>query len=155
VIIWGSRGREIEQKRGQFFCPKCADEQTYRQVRVSTYFTLYFIPLFETQHHGDYVECQGCRGQYRPEVLDYKPPSDGERVLGAIRADLEAGTPLQMACTKLTNQGVDLEVAQQIVELAAGDDSRACPGCNLKFIQSVRRCSSCGTSLGGEAGYRA
>jgi hypothetical protein len=72
-------------------------------------------------------------------VLDYTPPSEAERILGAVRADLEAGTPVQMARTKLTNQGIDPEDARVIVAAAAGDDHRACAACDLTFISTVRR----------------
>ncbi len=64
MIIWGSRGREIEQASGQFYCPQCESEQRYRHLRLATYFTLYFIPLFETAHHGDYIKCGQCNGQF-------------------------------------------------------------------------------------------
>ncbi|MBN9522750.1 zinc-ribbon domain-containing protein [bacterium] len=149
MIIWGSRGREIEQRSGQFHCPQCDNEQEYRLYRVATYFTLYFIPLFETEHHGNYVKCGGCRGQYKPEVLDYKPPSAAERMILSVRADLESGTPVEMTRTKLVNAGLQENTADEVVALAAGDDRLRCAACNLSFVRSVPRCAACGGGLSG------
>lgn len=147
MIIWGSRGREIETDSGRFHCPQCDAERHYTLIRVATYFTLYFIALFETQHHGDYVRCDRCHGQFRPEVLDYEPPSSGERALQSVRADLDGGTPLQMARTKLVNAGVEPEVAQRLVAAAAGEPTNVCVTCDLTYVKDVPRCSGCGATL--------
>lgn len=147
MLIWGSKGREIEQHSGRFYCPQCDAEQEYKLVRVATHFTLYFIPLFETKHHGDYVQCKRCNGQFKPDVLTYKPPSQVERVLYAIRKDLESGTPIQMARTKLLNGGVEQDIAEKLVTVAAGDKLRTCPVCDLIFVEGVPGCSGCGARL--------
>lgn len=147
MIIWGSTGREIEKQSGQFHCPQCDSEENYKQLRVATYFTLYFIPLFETAHHGDYVQCRRCKGQFNPAVLEYKPPSPAERMLHSIRIDLENGTPVEMARTKLLNAGVEQDVANKLVEVAAGEKQTRCGTCNITFIEGVARCSVCGSSL--------
>lgn len=118
---------------------------------MATYFTLYFIPLFETQHHGDYVKCEKRDTHFKPEVLDYEPPSVGERALQSVRADLEGGTPLQMARTKLANAGVEPELARRLVEAAAGGSTRVCVACDLTYIKGVPRCSGCGAGLLGVA----
>ena len=151
MLIWGSRGREIEQERGTFHCPRCDSPQWFKKVRVATYFTLYFIPVFETQHHGDYIECFGCNGQFKPEVLEYKPPSQAEQALQSIRADQESGTPLQMARTKLVNAGIAADVAEQLVTVAAGNVLWLCSVCNLSFLAGIARCSSCGGAIGRQA----
>lgn len=116
---------------------------------MATYLTLYFIPLFETAHHDDYIKCGQCNGQFKPAVLDYKPPSQAERVLHSIRADLENGTPVQMARTKLLNGGAEAELVEMLVTVAAGEKQVHCGTCNLSFVESVTRCSGCGGELGG------
>ncbi len=180
MIIWGSLGREIVQARGSFPCPQCCTPRDYRKVRVATYFTLYFIPLFETQHHGDYIECLSCQGQFKPEVLDSAPPpqqeqaetplkwcvrngkllylgptSQAEQVVLSIQAELKSGTPVQMACTKLTNAGIEAEVAEKLVAAAAGDNQHTCSRCQLNFVSCLSRCSLCGDSLSAETRIRA
>jgi hypothetical protein len=73
MIIWGSTGKEKEIAAGRFFCPRCMAQCGYRHIRVSNYFTLYFIPLFPTETLGDYVQCRQCLGQFKPEVLRIPP----------------------------------------------------------------------------------
>jgi hypothetical protein len=75
MIIWGSKNRQQTVTSGQFFCPKCATERQYKHVRVSRYFTLYFIPLFSTKALGEYVECQQCGQTYSLDVLKLVPPT--------------------------------------------------------------------------------
>jgi hypothetical protein len=147
MIIWGWRGREKIQASGQFHCPQCESDQRYQHLRVATYFTLYFIPLFETEHHGDYIKCEQCKGQFKTAVLDYKPLSEAEKVLYSIRADLENGTPVQMARTKLLNAGVEEDIAEKLITIAAGDKQVRCEACELLFVMGVARCSSCGGRL--------
>jgi hypothetical protein len=72
MIIWGWTTREIVQGSGQFHCPQCNGQRQYHLVRVATYFTLYFIPLFETQHLGDCLTCQTCQLKFTPNVLGFK-----------------------------------------------------------------------------------
>ncbi len=152
MIIWGWRVREIPQGSGQFHCPKCETEQQYKQVRVATYFTLYFIPLIETEHHGDCVKCGGCESLFDPGVLNYRPLTEIERVILSIRADLCRGTPLQMARTKLQNAGAETEAADHLVGLAAGESLHDCDQCLLTYVDDVERCSACGELLQTHAG---
>lgn len=72
MIIWGSKGRETTINVGTFYCPGCRSEATFKHVRMDKYFTLYFIPLFRTSSLGEYVMCAGCRGTYKPEILQIK-----------------------------------------------------------------------------------
>jgi transcription elongation factor Elf1 len=73
MIIWGSRGREKVISSGQFYCPKCNIMRPYKLKSVGRYFTLYFIPLFQTKKMGEYVECQFCHQAFKSEILDYRP----------------------------------------------------------------------------------
>jgi len=73
MIIWGSTGKEKSVGAGRFFCPRCMAQAGYRHVRVSRYFTLYFIPLFPMETLGEYVQCNACSGQFKTEVLRISP----------------------------------------------------------------------------------
>ena len=75
MLIWGSTGKEVRLAEGQFHCPQCSLEQPYRHVRIARYFTLYFIPLFQTENRGEYIICQACRGAFDLQVLNYRPPT--------------------------------------------------------------------------------
>lgn len=70
MIIWGSCGKEKTLARTDFFCPKCRGDTVGAHVRVSRYFTLYFIPLFPTSTLGEYIRCEDCQGEYNLSVLD-------------------------------------------------------------------------------------
>lgn len=68
-IIFGGRNREKQITLGQFYCPTCLQQTTYAHMRVSRYFTLYFIPLFPMQNLGEYLCCQRCQGKFSTNVL--------------------------------------------------------------------------------------
>lgn len=147
MIILGLRDREKEISSGQFNCPKCATLRPYKLIRVVNYFTLYFIPLFKTKKGREYVECQYCHQTFKPEVLDYKPPSQAERLVVTMRAELESGMPLHMIRQKLTDMGFDAVAALQIVTAAAGDNSSTCPKCGFIYRYTITTCPNCGTRL--------
>lgn len=71
MIIWGSKVREIQTGSGQFYCPSCQSDHGYRKLKYARYFTLYFIPLFETEMLGENVVCGGCKGEFSTRVLAY------------------------------------------------------------------------------------
>ncbi len=68
MIIWGSTGKRRQVGSGTFFCPACRQDAAYALMRVSRYFTLYFIPLFETRNLGEYVRCGSCQAELNPQV---------------------------------------------------------------------------------------
>jgi hypothetical protein len=147
MIIWGSRNREIELSSGQFHCPKCDTTRQYKRKRVARYFTLYFIPLFQIENLGEFVQCQFCHQTYKPEVLNYKPPSPAERLLLAVRSELETGIPIHMVRQKLVANGTDQETANKITDLAAGGVQVKCPKCGFSYLGTIKFCANCGSSL--------
>lgn len=73
MIIWGTRGREKTVDYGSFHCPSCRGSAPYEHRRVSTYFTLYFIPLFPISTQGEYIQCGQCNGAYDTALLNVSP----------------------------------------------------------------------------------
>lgn len=71
MIIWGSKAKESQVATGTFFCPQCMADSYYSHMRVSRYFTLYFIPLFPTSTLGEYVRCHGCQGEMSHSVIQF------------------------------------------------------------------------------------
>jgi hypothetical protein len=69
MIIWGSKAKQHTVGTGVFFCPNCRLDATYEHLRVSRYFTLYFIPLFRTSTLGEGIECKSCAAQFNLNVL--------------------------------------------------------------------------------------
>jgi uncharacterized membrane protein YebE (DUF533 family) len=73
MIIFGTRGVTYSAGSGDFYCPGCQAHQPYKQKRVRRFFTLYFIPVIPLDLAGEYVECSGCGGTYKTEVLQLDP----------------------------------------------------------------------------------
>jgi hypothetical protein len=150
VIIWGSTGREIDQGGGNFYCPRCDRREGYRLKRVSRYFTLYFIPLFELENLGSFVFCCGCGGQYHTRVLNYEPPREQREEHEPVsmeewaEKELLSGTPVEMAITKIANMGMPRAAAEKAVNKVVNGRTRTCGKCNLSYIADVPRCSGCG-----------
>lgn len=69
LIIWGRKGVTSVAGAGTFDCPGCGPGKSYEHKKVTKYFTLYFIPLIPMGTHGEYVECQSCRKNWKPTVL--------------------------------------------------------------------------------------
>ncbi len=71
MIIWGTRSMTGTCQKGRFVCPRCNGSSNFEEKRVRRWFTLYFVPLVPIGTSGYYVECQECRGTFKPEVLTY------------------------------------------------------------------------------------
>jgi hypothetical protein len=148
MIIWGSTGKVIDLSHGEFYCPGCDDNRLYVRKRLAKYFTLYFIPLFQTDNLGEYVECKTCHQKFKPAVLTYTPPSKGERIILAIRAELDSGLPIHMVIQKLITNGAEETAAKQTAIVAAGDNIQTCSKCSLQYRETVKKCLNCGGGLG-------
>jgi hypothetical protein len=70
MIIWGTTGKEKRIGTENFYCPNCREETEGSHMRMSRYFTLYFIPLFPMDTLGDYIRCDECDGEFNMTVLD-------------------------------------------------------------------------------------
>lgn len=71
MIIWGSKARKTIGQTGRFFCPTCQDERDYTLYKWQKYFTLYYIPLMPTEFLDSHLECGGCRGEFKPSLLEH------------------------------------------------------------------------------------
>ncbi len=143
MIIWGSTGRQIRLGSGEFFCPNCEVDCDYDHKRSTTY----FIPLFQTQNHGEYVECHSCGGTYEMEVLEYEPPTREEMLAAAVREKIESGVPLHMLRRQLSERGLEDHAAESVVDAAVGEHRTECAGCGFEYGSNVSTCSNCGTEL--------
>jgi tellurite resistance protein len=85
LIIFGTRGVTYGSQTGQFFCPDCGDQQSYRHRRVRRFFTLYFIPLLPLDLLGEYVECQSCSSTYKTSILEYDPRASADSAESEFR----------------------------------------------------------------------
>ncbi len=70
-IIFGSKTRHTNDKKGAFVCPTCQTLKQYCAKSIQSWFTLFFIPVFPIGGKNDpHVECQQCKRTYYPEVLE-------------------------------------------------------------------------------------
>ena len=63
-IVWGRKVRDVKRSVGRFFCPGCRSEQACTVRSIGVYFTLYWIPLFETKRLENYSQCDACHGKF-------------------------------------------------------------------------------------------
>jgi len=147
MIIVGMKGRDKEIGSGTFYCPACDASRRYTRYEVGRYFTFFFIPLFRISRMGEHIRCGTCGRRFKLEVIDAKPPSRLDRLLASVRADLDSGTPLEMAATKLVNQGLSKDEAHTTVLQAAGSPLKHCDVCNLRYTAKMVRCAGCGGQL--------
>jgi hypothetical protein len=96
MIIYGYRNRNVEIGTGQFICPKCDTDRTYKHINVVRYFTLFFIQLFPLGKLASYIECQTCMRAFKPEEMA------GTRGNERMVADMAA----RKAAADLATQGV-------------------------------------------------
>ena len=143
----GSRGREIEAGSGQFYCPACGVERKYKHKRIGRYFTLYFIPVFQIEKLGEYVECQACHKVYPVEVLKLKPPANPQRILTDVEKDLQSGMAVQQVLAKLMNTGLRQDMAQKVIDTVVGERRKKCNNCGAEYLDTVQFCGACGHAL--------
>lgn len=146
MIIFGTRARYTTVGEGQFHCLHCQRERAYVRKKAKNYFALYFIPLFPIGDLGEFIECQTCGRSYAPDVLNFKPSkpqTDTARLLNMVKEKVGRGFPVEYLISDLTMEGIDREIAANIVTMAAGPARRTCPKCELTYAGDVRTCPDC------------
>ncbi|NDJ78573.1 MAG: zinc-ribbon domain-containing protein [Chloroflexi bacterium] len=156
MIIFGSSLRHKVLAEGEFFCPNCKTRRAYKHKRASRFFSVYFIPVVPIGKAGEYVECQGCGLKFETAVLEIDGPArahilQDERELAkqinSLPERLRAGTPIEYALRDLTAAGLDVDVAQKMLDTYAGQNCKSCTTCGLTYVHNVDVCSECGGSL--------
>jgi hypothetical protein len=127
----------------------------YALKQAAKYFTLYFIPLFQTSTLGEFVECQVCFTPFTKEVLtfrseherDLQAQKDYLRGIKAISDQMDAGIPIQVLASSLVRSGLTERTAAIALYAATKGEIRRCPKCSSVFKATVGFCSTCGTEL--------
>jgi hypothetical protein len=148
MIIFGWRTRESTTGRGEFACPRCNSNQPYRFKAVKTWFTLYFLPVIPLKTLGEFVQCQACGDNFRPDVLDRAPLSDTPRTTLNASSELRAGKPIEQVRQSLIESGMDEAAAAYTIDRTAGERRQACRKCGLTYHWSISVCAQCGELLG-------
>ncbi len=156
LILFGTRPRETDLGKGEFYCPACSvareDKRVYKRKQVRNYFTLYFVPIIPLGDADEYVICQHCGVAHPPDVLE-REFIPKRRILplaqqlNTLRERLEDGLPVEYAVADLTAAGLARDMAQDNVRQAIGTARRACPTCGLTYAPAVPRCAEDDTPL--------
>lgn len=157
-IIFGTRVRHQEIGEGQFYCPKCRAQRSYKHKRATRYFSLYFVPLIPFGKLSEFVECQTCGVAFEPAVLQARGPVSARhqatpptaslpQLINTLPDRLKAGTPVDYLVRDLTAAGVDRDAALAMVTPHLGDGQTTCPACGLSYAVSVAACAECGRGL--------
>ena len=95
------------------------------------------------------VICLTCGTNFQPDVLSIPVPANTplERFVREAQADLDSGTPIEMARQKLINTGLSRDWVEQVIAQAAGPNRKHCPADNLTYRSTVQRCAQCGAVL--------
>lgn len=150
MIIFGTKAKYKTIKQGEFFCPHCQQERPYDHKQGKNYFSLYFVPIFPISDGNEFIECQRCGRSYGLEVLDYKPSAprpDAARFLQQIKTNLDRGYAIEYIVAELTRDGMDRDIATQMVDKLLHGRTRECPNCGLTYASDVKVCWDCSTML--------
>jgi hypothetical protein len=149
MIIFGTKAKFNTIGSGKFHCPRCQQERDYILKEGKKYFSIYFIPIIPMGDIGQFVECSSCSMTYQPEIINYKPVKkqpDVTRYLNTIKTRLEGGHPVEYMIRDLTAEGLDREVANNMVSMAIGTERKQCPQCELSYAGHITTCNECGSS---------
>ncbi len=150
MIIFGTRAKYKTLKTGDFNCPQCRKPRKFEHKQAKNYFALYFIPILPIGDEKEFIECQTCGRTYSLDVLAFKPSkpqSDVARVLNTIKTKLDRGFPIEYIVSDLTLEGFDRDVAENMVNVAIGQDRKVCSNCELSYASSVQTCPDCKVEL--------
>ncbi len=114
LIIFGTRGVTYGSEGGQFYCPDCDSERTYKHRKVRRFFTLYFIPLIPLDLLGEYIECQTCTSTYKPSILEFDPKGSAKREEAEFRQAMRRVLVLMMLADGVVEDS-EIEAIQSIL----------------------------------------
>src|SRR5262245_30672353 len=85
MIVWGTSITNKVVATGQFYCPGCMQDRTYRLLQPKKWGCIYWIPIFPLQEFEPYVECASCNGTY-PETALRLDAASAQQQIHAQRA---------------------------------------------------------------------
>jgi hypothetical protein len=70
IFWWGIQNKINILDSGAFFCPECACDRQFSFKEVRRYFAIYSIPFLPLDLVGKYIECNECKEQFHPSLVD-------------------------------------------------------------------------------------
>ena len=117
MIVWGSHVSNKVVATGQFYCPGCGQQRSYRLIRPKKWGCVYWIPIVPLQEFAPFVACDSCNGTY-PETALAQDAASAQRQFHAQR-ELE-GNLAGMICEVMSLMaGEKTDVSPRLFELIA------------------------------------
>jgi len=69
LLIWGWRSLLKVLGVGEFHCPRCGADRSYKLVRPRRWFTMFFIPVIPLKWGETFVQCSACKSGFSEEIL--------------------------------------------------------------------------------------
>jgi uncharacterized tellurite resistance protein B-like protein len=93
MILIGTMNITTTRDRGNFYCPTCGVDQTYRKRAKRPFLTLYFIPTVPVAAAELFIQCDACNSTWDESVLEMNRESHeaakaGQFAEEAIRASV-------------------------------------------------------------------
>ena len=78
MIFIGTVNLTRTRDEGNFLCPACGVSQGFRLRATRAWLTIYFIPMIPVGNHEFFVQCDHCKANWDPSVLelDHLHPSE-------------------------------------------------------------------------------
>jgi len=70
MIFIGTVNLTRTRDEGNFLCPACGVSQGYRLRATRAWLTVYFIPTVPVSDHESFVQCDHCKANWDPSVLE-------------------------------------------------------------------------------------
>ncbi|MAI72374.1 MAG: zinc-ribbon domain-containing protein [Rhodopirellula sp.] len=70
MIFIGTVNLTRTRDQGNFLCPACGVSQGYRLRATRAWLTVYFIPTIPVSNHEPFVQCDHCKANWDPSVLE-------------------------------------------------------------------------------------
>ena len=134
MILIGTMNITTTRDRGNFYCPSCAVDQTYRTRARRPFLTLYFIPTVPVAAAELFVQCDACRSTWDVSVLHLDRASHEEAkasqfaeeaIRSSVLVTLVDGTiseseiaALRRIATHLLNREVDRDEIGRLCSIA-------------------------------------
>ena len=94
MILIGTMNLTRTRDTGNFYCPGCGTNRTYRYRTRRPFLTLYFVPTIPVGPAEPFVQCDGCRASWDVGVLQMTRETHEAAKLEQFREDALRATVL-------------------------------------------------------------
>lgn len=78
MIFIGTVNLTRTRDEGNFLCPACGVSQGYRLRATRAWLTVYLIPTVPVSGHQAFVQCDHCKANWDPSVLEMEHPNHSD-----------------------------------------------------------------------------